>query len=131
MDIKVIQEAHAQGLAVSVPAAREAGADVKRLNAAWKEGHGAALRYLRRHLSLTLETVAEALDVSIVSVSQWETGKAYPEIERYRTLSAVYGVPYVQLRLVGLPSVGDIENPPADVRDPLAWADLWAARGTP
>lgn len=43
-------------------------------------GFSENLQYLRKKHQLTQEQLAERLDVSRQSVSKWESGAAYPEI---------------------------------------------------
>ena len=45
----------------------------------------------RKRSGLTLQTVADALDVSRQAVSQWETGTAWPTPDRLPRLAEVLG----------------------------------------
>jgi phage repressor protein C with HTH and peptisase S24 domain len=47
------------------------------------------LRYARRRAGLTQDQLAEALDVSRVAVSNWESGSGLPEGSRLKTLAKV------------------------------------------
>lgn len=49
------------------------------------------LAQLRKKANLTQEDVAVALNTDRSAVAKWETGKAYPQINRLPQLSALYG----------------------------------------
>lgn len=53
---------------------------------------GDNLKRLRLKSNRTLEDVAEIIDVSRQSVSKWESGKSYPDIEKCVKLSKLYNV---------------------------------------
>jgi len=50
------------------------------------------LRSLRMKSRRTLEDVAEIIDVSRQSVSKWEAGESYPDLERCVKLAKLYNV---------------------------------------
>lgn len=51
---------------------------------------GANLQYLRKlHGSMTQEKLAERMNVSRQTISKWETGDAYPELDKLMELSAL------------------------------------------
>lgn len=50
------------------------------------------LQFLRAHRGLTQEQLAEALNVSRQSVSKWESGAAFPEMDTLLRLCELYGV---------------------------------------
>ena len=53
---------------------------------------GENLKTLRIRSRRTLEDVAEIIDVSRQSVSKWESGESYPDIEKCVRLSKLYNV---------------------------------------
>lgn len=53
---------------------------------------GENLRRLRRERDITQEELAEVLGVSYQSVSRWENGACYPDMELLPTLAAFFGV---------------------------------------
>jgi transcriptional regulator with XRE-family HTH domain len=68
-----------------------------------KSTFGDELRRLRRAAKLTLADLAEAIDVSIVYVSQIERGdRSPPKVEDIRKLAKRLGVPAEADRLVAL-----------------------------
>ena len=50
------------------------------------------LKNAREKAGLSQKDVAEALNISRQSVSKWETGKAYPDIDNLIILSELYNV---------------------------------------
>lgn len=50
------------------------------------------LKILRIRSGRTLENVAEIIDVSRQTVSKWESGESYPDIEKCVKLSRLYNV---------------------------------------
>ena len=50
------------------------------------------LKVLRIRSGRTLENVAEIIDVSRQTVSKWESGESYPDIEKCVQLSRLYNV---------------------------------------
>ena len=50
------------------------------------------LQVLRKERGLSQEGLAERLDVSRQAISKWESGSAYPEIEKLVQLSDIFGV---------------------------------------
>ena len=50
------------------------------------------LKVLRIRSERTLENVAEIIDVSRQTVSKWESGESYPDIEKCVKLSRLYNV---------------------------------------
>lgn len=48
------------------------------------------LQYLRKQKELTQEQLAEQLDVSRQSVSKWESGQSYPEMEKLLQLCSMF-----------------------------------------
>lgn len=63
---------------------------------------GEILKRYRRAAHLTQKSVADALGVNRVSVTQWENGSAKPNIERLGELAKLFGVPTDAL-LTGAP----------------------------
>ena len=53
---------------------------------------GENLRKLRREKDLTQEQLAELLGVTFQSVSRWETGATYPDIELLPVMAELFGV---------------------------------------
>ena len=53
---------------------------------------GENLRRLRREKDLTQEQLAELLGVTFQSVSRWETGATYPDIELLPVMAELFGV---------------------------------------
>jgi len=53
-------------------------------------GFSENLQYLRKKHQLTQEQLAERLDVSRQSVSKWESGAAYPEIEKLLAMCEMF-----------------------------------------
>jgi transcriptional regulator with XRE-family HTH domain len=60
------------------------------------------LRTLREHANLGQADVAAELDVSIPTVSEWESGKTAPSLRRIPVLAKLYGVTADYL-LIGRP----------------------------
>ena len=52
------------------------------------------LYQLRKKQGLTQEELAEKLEVSRQSISNWETGKVVPTTKRLTELSQLYNVPF-------------------------------------
>ena len=50
------------------------------------------LQFLRSEAGTTQEQLAEQLDVSRQSVSKWESGQSFPEMETLLRLCELYGV---------------------------------------
>jgi len=55
------------------------------------------LRERRRALGLTQEEMAAALGVSQISLSAWETGRAWPSLDRLPAMAETYGIGLEQL----------------------------------
>ena len=55
------------------------------------------IRAYRSSLGLSQEELAEAVYVTRQTVSNWETGKSYPDIQSLLRLSALYGISLDQL----------------------------------
>ncbi|MDT2759073.1 helix-turn-helix domain-containing protein [Enterococcus xiangfangensis] len=53
---------------------------------------GERLKARRMELNLTQESVAEALGITRQTISNWENGRSYPDIERMVRLSDVYSL---------------------------------------
>ena len=53
---------------------------------------GNQIKYLRKEKDITQEELAEILSVSCQSVSRWETGACYPDMEQLPMISAFFGV---------------------------------------
>lgn len=53
---------------------------------------GGKMLYLRQKNNLTQEDLADKLEVSRQTVSKWESGATYPEIEKLVQISELYGV---------------------------------------
>jgi len=58
---------------------------------------GARLARARKHIGLSQEALAERLNVTRQTVSNWEGGKSLPDIEMLKSLSAALGVPVEKL----------------------------------
>jgi transcriptional regulator with XRE-family HTH domain len=82
---------------------------------------GSKLQKLRKDKGLSQEALAEMLGVSRQSVSKWESGGAYPEIEKLIILSEIFGVTLDSL-VKGGEILKDEENPYA--------IPFWAVRGS-
>lgn len=50
------------------------------------------LQKLRNNANFTQEQLAEKLNVSRVTVSKWETGRGYPNLESLKLMAKVFGV---------------------------------------
>jgi len=50
------------------------------------------LKYLRKEKGISQEDLAQVIHVTRQSVSKWETGTAYPDIEKLRMLSEFYSL---------------------------------------
>lgn len=55
------------------------------------------LKKARQSIGLTQAQVAEKLHISRQAVSQWETGKSYPDIENLRLLNSIYSTDLSEL----------------------------------
>lgn len=55
------------------------------------------LKKLRKEKNMTQEAVAEKIHVSRQTMSNWETGKNYPDIQNLLYLSKLYGVSLSEL----------------------------------
>ncbi|MBM7711232.1 helix-turn-helix domain-containing protein [Enterococcus xiangfangensis] len=53
---------------------------------------GERLKARRMELNLTQESVAEALGITRQTISNWENGRSYPDIERMVRLSDIYSL---------------------------------------
>lgn len=53
---------------------------------------GENIRSCRRKMNLTQEQLAERLGVSFQSVSRWENGLTYPDMELLPALTGIFGV---------------------------------------
>lgn len=53
---------------------------------------GQRLRIRRKELQLTQDQVAEELGITRQTMSNWENGKSYPDIERIIRLSEIYAL---------------------------------------
>jgi transcriptional regulator with XRE-family HTH domain len=53
---------------------------------------GKNLQRLRKEKGMSQESLAEILEVSRQAISKWESGAAYPEIEKLIALSDLFGV---------------------------------------
>ena len=51
---------------------------------------GENLQYLRKQKEITQEQLAEQLEVSRQSVSKWESGQSFPEMEKLLQLSLIH-----------------------------------------
>lgn len=51
---------------------------------------GENLQYLRKHKEITQEQLAEQLEVSRQSVSKWESGQSYPEMEKLLQICSMF-----------------------------------------
>lgn len=50
------------------------------------------LKYLRKEKKISQEELAQVIHVTRQSVSKWETGTAYPDIEKMKILSDFYNI---------------------------------------
>lgn len=91
---------------------------------------GSKIKTLRLSKSMTQEQLAKALHVSAQAVSNWETGKSYPDIHSLLLLSALFDVSLDQLIKGDLETMKQEVNA-ADVRamnrDGIIYAILLAA----
>ena len=87
-----------------------------------KLGLSENLRRLRRERELSQEQLAEALGVSVPSVSRWETGATYPDVEMLPTLAGFFGVTTDELLGVS----GALKND----RIQKYWAEVESAEDT-
>lgn len=55
-----------------------------------KMSFGENLQYLRKQKEITQEQLAEQLDVSRQSVSKWESGQSYPEMEKLLQICSMF-----------------------------------------
>ena len=58
---------------------------------------GNSIKYLRKEKDITQEELADILGVSYQSVSRWETGACYPDMELLPVISDFFGVTVDQL----------------------------------
>lgn len=61
------------------------------------------LRYARAEAQMTQDEVAQALDVRLATVSDWETGKVKPNLDRLEQVAKLYGKPIVFFFTEGSP----------------------------
>lgn len=61
------------------------------------EGLGETLRKNRKLRNISQEQLAEAIDVTRQTISNWETGAAVPSANRLQQLSAVLGISAAEL----------------------------------
>lgn len=55
------------------------------------------LKYLRKKKEISQEELAQVLHVTRQSISKWETGTAYPDIEKMKMLSDFYNISLADL----------------------------------
>lgn len=79
------------------------------------EGRENNLARLREQRELTQKEVAEALDITRQAISQWESGRAFPSMEKQLALCRLYRVTLDQLYPEDTAREGDAEKavPPA------------------
>ena len=53
---------------------------------------GETIKYLRKEKNITQEELADCLGISYQSVSRWETGVCYPDLELLPVMSDFFGV---------------------------------------
>ena len=53
---------------------------------------GNLLRKTRKSMGLTIEEMAEHLDVSPTTLSLWERGKSYPDANHRATINSIIGI---------------------------------------
>ena len=53
---------------------------------------GQKLRHLRVNLKLSQEDVAQELNITRQSISQWENGKCFPDLDKILMLSKIYEI---------------------------------------
>ena len=70
----------------------EQTAKTKRLNGVPRPRYSTLLRDARKSMGLTVEKMAEFLDVSYTSVIQWENGKVYPDAARRVLIKKKLGI---------------------------------------
>ena len=58
----------------------------------FKKSFGEKLKRLRKSRNLTQEQLADALGVSFQSVSRWENGTNYPDIELIPEIAAYFDI---------------------------------------
>lgn len=68
------------------------------------------LKKLRQEKKLSQNDVAEYLHISRQSVSQWETGKSYPDIDNLILLSKLYDVSLNEMLAICETSKIDVQN---------------------
>ena len=81
------------------------------------------LTRLRKQRGLTQKEVAEELEVTRQAISQWESGKTFPSIEKQLALSQLYGVSVEEL--YGEKDAGP-EPPVPERRRSLKKTAIWA-----
>ncbi|OYW98377.1 MAG: hypothetical protein B7Z14_14920 [Bosea sp. 32-68-6] len=72
---------------------------------------GERIRKARRATDLTQQQVSDALNVSVQSVSQWETGRTRPDADRLVRLADLIGVSFEYLTKGTLADDGTIPKP--------------------
>ena len=68
------------------------------------------IKSLREEMGMTQSELANSLFVTPQSVSRWENGSAYPDIEKLPLLSEIFGVTVDELLGVSQPSAYDISK---------------------
>ena len=76
------------------------------------------LTSLRAQKGMTQREVAEELGVTRQAVSQWESGKVYPSVEKLWELSRLYGVSMEELCAPWDPAGGRTAPPPPPAKKP-------------
>jgi transcriptional regulator with XRE-family HTH domain len=80
--------------------------------------HGAALRDRRKAAGLSHAKLAARIrdlhvNASRQSVAQWESGECAPRPLAIAALARIYGVPYADIALDGLPEKVELPEPPS------------------
>lgn len=63
------------------------------------------LKAARVNKSLTQKQAAESLGITQRTLSAWENGESFPDVEKIRRLEALYGVSYADI--IFMPSQGN------------------------
>lgn len=66
---------------------------MERMDKKMNETFGTNLQFYRRKMELTQEQLAERLDVSRQSISKWEAGAAFPEMDKLLKMCEMFSCP--------------------------------------
>ena len=91
---------------------------------------GERLQEVRKRSGLTQEEFAEQLQVSRQSVSRWESGRGYPEMEKIIFICNRYGVTMDELFKDEVPTPGEppVEAPLLSARTLGSVELVWSVR---